>query len=81
MIVWRQSTAPARELARIREEIKELEPVGEAGQRADSAKAAAVERWLATDVTWLDGLDRLSERLRPKLAFRKGISRSTKTWS
>jgi hypothetical protein len=31
-----------------------------------TAKAAAVERWLATDLPWLDGLDRLSQRLRPK---------------
>jgi len=65
MIVWRQSTASAREIARIREEIQKLEP--EVKQANDlTAKAAAVERWLATDVPWLDGLDRLSERLRPK---------------
>jgi len=65
MIVWRQSTATAREIARIRDEIKTLEP--EAKQANElSVKATAVDRWLATDVTWLDGLDRLSERLRPK---------------
>lgn len=68
--LWRQSVAPARELARIRQEIKDLEPwVKKADEM--SAKAAAVDKWLATDVTWLDGLDRFSERLRPKLLTEK----------
>ncbi len=68
--LWRQSTGPVRELARIRSQIKDLEPwVKQADQM--TAKAAAVERWLGSDVTWLDGLDTLSQRLRPKLLSEK----------
>jgi Tfp pilus assembly PilM family ATPase len=67
---WRQSTAPARELAQVRKQIKDLEPYVKQSEDM-SAKAAAVDRWLATDVPWLDGLDRLSERLRPKTLSEK----------
>ena len=65
LLLWRQATASARELAQIRQEIRDIEPAVKQANEL-TAKAAAVERWLATDVTWLDGLDRLSQRLRPK---------------
>jgi Tfp pilus assembly PilM family ATPase len=73
--LWRQATAPARELAQIQEEIKGLQPLVKQAESM-TAKAAAVEGWLATDVTWLDGLNRLSERLRPKLLTEKDFPES-----
>ncbi|MGQ0445168.1 MAG: hypothetical protein ACT4O2_08615, partial [Beijerinckiaceae bacterium] len=42
-----------------------------------TAEATSVERWLATDVTWLDGLETLSRRLRPEPQSSKGFSAST----
>ena len=62
--MWRQTVVPARELAGIQQEIKALELSVKQAEQV-TAKAAAVESWLATDVTWLDGLNTLSQRLRP----------------
>jgi Tfp pilus assembly PilM family ATPase len=68
--MWRQTVAPARELAEVQNELKGLEPLVKQAEQM-TAKAAAVERWLATDVTWLDGLNTLSQRLRPVLLVEK----------
>ncbi|MEX0641752.1 MAG: hypothetical protein WD468_03575, partial [Pirellulales bacterium] len=71
--LWRQSVAPAIELAQIKSQLNDLEPwVKQADQM--TAKAAAVERWLATDVTWPDKLVELNQRLRPKLLSEKDFT-------
>jgi hypothetical protein len=63
--LWRDAAAPARELAEIEAEIatmqSQIEPFEEMTARAD-----AVESWLATDVNWLDELEEFARRVRPQ---------------
>jgi Tfp pilus assembly PilM family ATPase len=62
---WNQSAAPLRELAQVEAEIERLQPMVEEYAQV-TAEAEAMERWLATDVNWLDELERLGRKLRPE---------------
>jgi hypothetical protein len=63
--MWLSSWKAARELAKVRNEIKNLE---QSTKQFDQVvgQADAVERWLATDVNWLDVLEGAARRVRPK---------------
>jgi Tfp pilus assembly PilM family ATPase len=63
--LWSRAAAPARELAEIQQEIQQLQPMV-AQYDAVTAQADAIDRWLATDVNWLDELVKISRELRPE---------------
>jgi hypothetical protein len=63
--MWRQAAAPARELAEIEAEIATMQAQVEPYE-AMTARADAVESWLATDVNWLDELEQFGRRVRPQ---------------
>jgi Tfp pilus assembly PilM family ATPase len=63
--LWRQFSDPVRELADLQTRTRQLQ--AQADKYKDvTAQAAAVERWLATDVNWLDELKQFAGRVRPK---------------
>jgi Tfp pilus assembly PilM family ATPase len=65
LYLWRQVANPARELADLESRIRDVQ--SEAEQYKDAtARAAAVERWLATVVNWLDELEHFARRVRPQ---------------
>jgi Tfp pilus assembly PilM family ATPase len=62
---WRKLAAPARELSDIEAEIAALET--QVSKYEDvTEQAASVERWLSTDVNWLDELEEFARRVRPQ---------------
>jgi hypothetical protein len=63
--MWLKSSRAASQLAEIRAEIQTLKESGKQFEEV-VASAEAVERWLATDVNWLDELEMFGRRLRPK---------------
>jgi hypothetical protein len=63
--LWRQISDPARELAQLENRIQALQSQADMYKDA-TAQAAAVERWLATDVNWLDELEQFARRVRPQ---------------
>jgi hypothetical protein len=63
--LWRQLAEPTRELAEINARIQELQ--AQADMYKDvTAQAAAIDRWQATNVNWLDELEQLARRVRPQ---------------
>jgi hypothetical protein len=64
--MWKQLSDPAKENARIQAEIRTVQAESDKTYKKVMAQAAAVDRWLATDVTWLDELNEFAERIRPK---------------
>lgn len=64
-LFWSQMTAPARELAAIQKETREVEAQADKFKTV-TAQAEAVDRWLATDVVWLDELEQFARRVRPQ---------------
>lgn len=63
--LWNQGAALDRRLAEIRRQIGERKQSVELAEKV-LKEADAIDRWLATDVTWLDTLDLLSKRMRPE---------------
>jgi Tfp pilus assembly PilM family ATPase len=63
--LWRQATDSSSELARISAETASLKKQGKQYAKV-TAQTNAIERWLATDVNWLDEIDRFSEKWRPQ---------------
>jgi hypothetical protein len=63
--LWRQTAAPARELADIEAQIAAMQQQVEPYEEI-TARAAAIESWLATDVNWLDEIEQLGQRVRPE---------------
>jgi hypothetical protein len=63
--LWSQAAAPVRELAQVQDEIERLQPIV-AQYDAVTGQADLIERWLATDVNWLDELVEISHELRPE---------------
>lgn len=63
--LWGQIAAPTRELADINAEMAGLETQVEKFETI-TAQAASIERWLATDVVWLDELEQFARRVRPQ---------------
>ena len=63
--LWRQTADPARELAQLDSRIEHLQAQAEMYKDV-TAQAAAIERWLATDVNWLDELEQFARRVRPE---------------
>jgi len=62
---WRQLAAPARELADIEAEIANRQTQIEKYEEI-TEQAASIERWLSTDVNWLDELEEFARRVRPR---------------
>jgi len=62
---WQQISAPTRELADLQARIRDVESQAETYKDV-TAQAAIVERWTATDVNWLDELEKIAKRVRPK---------------
>jgi hypothetical protein len=64
LYLWRQLANPARVLAQLEGRLRDVQ--SQADQFKDvTARAAAVERWLATDINWLDELEQFGRRVRP----------------
>ena len=61
---WRQSTEPARELREVNAELASLDNQNKQYAKV-TKQAGQIDRWLATDVNWLDELDRFSRQWRP----------------
>ena len=59
------ATAPARELAELQNRIREVQSQADTFKNV-TAQAAAIDRWLATDVNWLDELNQFARRVRPQ---------------
>jgi hypothetical protein len=64
-IFWRRSAGVTNELAAVRAEIKALQPTQEQYKKVTDS-AEAIERWLSTDVNWLDELEQSARRVRPQ---------------
>jgi hypothetical protein len=62
---WRNLAKPAHDLADIEAEIASVQTQVEKFEKVTD-EAASVERWLATDVNWLDELEEFARRVRPK---------------
>jgi len=63
--LWRQYSAPGRELAELENRIRDMQTQAKMYQNV-TTEAVAVDRWLATDVNWLDELDEFARRVRPQ---------------
>jgi hypothetical protein len=63
--LWRQLANPAQELADLKNQIREAQAQGESYKNV-IAQASAIERWLATDVNWLDELNQFAHLVRPQ---------------
>lgn len=63
--LWRQLSEPTRELASLQNRIHDVESQAEKYKDV-TAQAAAIDRWSATDVDWLDELEQLARRVRPQ---------------
>jgi hypothetical protein len=67
LILWQRSASLGRELRRLNAETAQLDAQFKENEFDQSIdQAAAIERWLATDVHWLDELHRLSRQWRPE---------------
>ncbi len=67
VIMWKRSHDLSAEIARINAEIAAQQNEFKTLQFDKTvADAASIEKWLATDVNWLDELDRLSNKWRPE---------------
>jgi HAMP domain-containing protein len=64
LMLWRQAAAPARELASVNTELASVQ-TQIAQYQTVLDEANAIESWLATDVNWLDKLERFSLLWRP----------------
>jgi hypothetical protein len=73
--LWHQVTATRDELAAITTQTASLEKQGKQYAKV-IAQAASIERWLATDVNWLEEIDRLSQKWRPQTLDAKDFSTS-----
>jgi Tfp pilus assembly PilM family ATPase len=63
--LWQQISAPTQKLAELQNQIRDAE--AQANTYKDvTAQAAVIERWMATDVNWLDELEQTAKRVRPK---------------
>ncbi len=63
--LWRQISEPSREVAELQVRIHDLQTQADK-YKTVTAQAALVDHWLATDVNWLDELEQLARRVRPK---------------
>jgi Tfp pilus assembly PilM family ATPase len=67
LMLWKRSHTLSTDLTRINAEIAAAENEFEQLQYDTTlAEAGSIERWLATDVNWLDEIDRLSAAWRPE---------------
>ncbi|HEX5471745.1 MAG TPA: hypothetical protein VFW73_07645 [Lacipirellulaceae bacterium] len=63
--MWHTISEPARELAALQNQIRDVEAQADTYKDVTS-QAAAINHWLATDVNWLDELEQTARRVRPK---------------
>jgi Tfp pilus assembly PilM family ATPase len=63
--LWQQISEPTQKLAELQNKIRDVEQQAETYKDV-TAQAAIVERWTATDVNWLDELEKTAKRVRPK---------------
>jgi Tfp pilus assembly protein PilN len=64
--LWQQISEPTQKLAQLQSQIHEAESRFNDSYKDITAQAAIVERWTATDVNWLDELEKTAKRVRPK---------------
>lgn len=65
LYVWQAFARPARELAEIQRRIESIQQESRMFKNV-TEQSEAVERWLATDVNWLDELNEFAQRVRPQ---------------
>lgn len=67
VLLWQRSASLSREISSLNNQTAELDARFQK-QQLDSTidKAASIDQWLATDVNWLDELDRFSSTWRPE---------------
>jgi Tfp pilus assembly PilM family ATPase len=63
--MWQQISEPTRKLSELQNKIRDVELQADTYKDV-TAQAAIVERWTATDVNWLDELEKTAKRVRPK---------------
>jgi hypothetical protein len=63
--LWGQISEPKRELAELQTRTHDVQAQADM-YKSVTAQAAAVDRWLATDVVWLDELEQFAHRVRPQ---------------
>jgi Tfp pilus assembly PilM family ATPase len=63
--MYQQVSEPGRRLAELNNQIRTAQNQADEFKNV-TAEAAAVDRWLATDVNWLDELDQFAHRVRPE---------------
>jgi Tfp pilus assembly PilM family ATPase len=73
--LWHQVATTRVELADIATQTTTLEKQGKQYAKV-TTQAAAIGRWLGTDVNWLDEIDRLSQKWRPQTLDAKDFSTS-----
>jgi Tfp pilus assembly PilM family ATPase len=67
LVLWKRSHDLSAEIARLNAETAAQQSEFKTEQLDKSlADAASIQRWLATDVNWLDEFDRLSNKWRPQ---------------
>ncbi len=67
LVLWQRSASFSREFAKVNLETARLQDQFKQEQLDRTiAEATSIERWLATDVNWLDEFDRLSVQWRPE---------------
>jgi Tfp pilus assembly PilM family ATPase len=76
--LWQQMAAPARELAALQARIREVEDQAKMYEKV-TAQANIIEHWEATDVNWLDELERTAKRVRPKPVTAKDFPAASDT--
>ncbi len=64
--LWQQISEPTQKLAQLQSQIREAESRFNDSYKDITAQAAIVERWTATDVNWLDELEKTAKLVRPK---------------
>jgi hypothetical protein len=63
--VWQAFARPARELTDVQKRIQDVQQENQMFKDV-TEQAEAVDRWLATDVNWLDELSDFAQRVRPQ---------------
>ncbi len=63
--LWQQVSSRTRTLAELQAKIQDYEKRGDTYKDV-TAQAAIINRWMATDVNWLDELEQTAKRVRPK---------------
>jgi hypothetical protein len=64
-VLYYRMAEPARQLAAVQQQIRDAQSKADSFKNI-TAQAAAIDRWQATDVVWLDELNEFAHRVRPE---------------